>query len=161
MTDRAEPIQSDVPRPGLAPLDLAYDLLERGNLYARTRKNRFRVRSSALKIISLVMSATATIILGLQNLSFWPGLAFSLVALVTAVNTLEPFFAWRSRWVLMEETQSRFYRLRDNLTHYVAANQPDELDEAVITSMFDEYQKIWDQLGERWLQYRRYSELGQ
>ena len=61
----------------------------------------------------------------------------------------------------MEEAQSRFYRLRDNLTHYVAANQPDELDEAVITSMFDEYQKIWDQLGERWLQYRRYSELGQ
>jgi hypothetical protein len=48
----------------------------------------------------------------------------------------------------------RFYRLRDNLTHYVAANQPDKLDEAVINSMFDEYQKIWDQLGERWLQYR-------
>jgi hypothetical protein len=61
----------------------------------------------------------------------------------------------------MEETQSKFYRLRDDLTYYVAANRPDELDEAVIKSMFDEYQKTWDQLGNRWLQYRRYSELGQ
>jgi hypothetical protein len=90
MKDPAGPIQSDVPRPGLTPLDLAYDLLsriERGNRYVRTRKDQFRVRSSVLKIISLMMSVTATIILGLQNLSFWPGLAFSLVALVTAVNT--------------------------------------------------------------------------
>lgn len=164
MKNPAEPIQSDVPRPGLAPLDLAYDLIsriERGNLYARTRKNRFRTRSSAVKIGSLAMSATATIILGLQNLSFWPGLAFSLIALVTVVNTLEPFFAWRSRWVLMEETQYKFYRLRDNLAYYVAANQPDKLDEVVINSMFNEYQIIWDQLGERWLEYRRHSGMGQ
>jgi hypothetical protein len=33
----------------------------------------------------------STIILGLQKLNLWTGVAFSLVAVVTVVNTLEPF----------------------------------------------------------------------
>ena len=44
----------------------------------------------------------------LQDLDFWSGLGFSLVALVTVINAVEPFFNWRSRWVLMEEAQYRF-----------------------------------------------------
>lgn len=81
---------------------------------------------------------TSRIILGLQKLNVWTGIAFSLVAVVTAVNTLEPFFAWRSRWVLMEEAQYQFYRLRDELTYYIAANEPDQLDESRLRDMFDE-----------------------
>ena len=77
------------------------------------------------------------------------------MAIVTAVNTLEPFFAWRSRWVLMEEAQYKFYRLRDELTYYIAASKPDQLDESRIQNMFDEYQQIWDQLSNRWMEYRR------
>jgi hypothetical protein len=61
-------------------------------------------------VASLILSGASTIILGLQNLDFWTELGFSLVAIATRVNALEPFFAWRSRWVLMEETQYRFYR---------------------------------------------------
>ena len=163
MKDPAEPIQSDVPRPGLTSLELARDLLsriERGNEYARTRKKRFRSRSSAVRVGSLAISSTSTIILGLQQLNFWTGIAFSLVTVVTVVNILEPFFAWRSRWVLMEEAQYKFYRLRDDLTFYLAAHQPDQLDKATIKDMFDKYQEIWDQLSSRWLEYRRTSELG-
>jgi hypothetical protein len=52
----------------------------------------------------------------LQDLDFWTGLGFALIALATAENTFEPFFAWRSRWVLMEEAQYEFYRLRDDAT---------------------------------------------
>lgn len=162
MKGPAEPIQSDVPRPRLTSLELAQDLLsriERGNIYARTRKKRFRSRSSAVRVGSLALSSTSTIILGLQNLDFWTGIAFSLVTVVTVVNVLEPFFAWRSRWVLMEEAQYKFYRLRDNLTFYLAAHQPDQLDKAAIKDMFDEYQKIWDELSARWLEYRQTSGL--
>lgn len=104
---------------------------------------------------SLILPVTSTIILGLQQLNLWTGIAFSLVAIVTAVNTLEPFFAWRSRWVLMEEAQYKFYRLRDELTYYIAASKPDQLDESRIQNMFDEYQQIWDQLSNRWMEYRR------
>ena len=100
---------------------------------------------------------TSTIILGLQPLNPWTGVAFALVAAVTTVNALEPFFAWRDRWVLMEETQYRFYRLRDELTYYIAATKPDHLDKDKLKEAFDEYQRIWDQLGSRWIEYRRIS----
>jgi hypothetical protein len=91
-----------MPKPGLTPLELAQDLvarIEQGNAYARSRKNRFRSRSSVVRMMPLILTVTSTIILGLQQLNLWTGIAFSLVAIVTAVNTLEPFFAWPSRWV--------------------------------------------------------------
>jgi hypothetical protein len=89
-----------MPKTGLTPFELAQDLvarIEQGNAYARSRKNRFRSSSSAVRMMSLVLTVTSTIILGLQKLNVWTGIAFSLVAVVTSVNTLEPFFAWRSR----------------------------------------------------------------
>lgn len=117
MMRNTEPaIQSAVPSPGLTPLELAQDLLSRidqGNKYARSKKRQFRFSSSTVRWISLLLAVASTIILGLQNLNVWTGTAFALIAIVTTVNTLEPFFAWRSRWVLMEDTQSRFYSLRD------------------------------------------------
>ncbi len=151
-------MQSEPPRPGLGPLELAQDVLatiERANAYARRRKFRFRRRAVAIRMFALALSATSTIILGLQNLDGWTGTAFALVAVVTVVSALEPFFAWRSLWVLMEEVQYRFYRLRDELGFYVASTSPEELDVEVIRAKFGEYQRIWDLVGERWLEYRR------
>ncbi|AIG73778.1 MULTISPECIES: DUF4231 domain-containing protein [Amycolatopsis] len=152
------PIQSALPRPGLTPLELAHDLVERieqGTKYARIRKRRFRTRSVILRVLALLLSATSTIILGLQNLNPWTGTAFALVAVVTVVNVLEPFFAWRSLWVLMEEGQYKFYRLRDELTYYIASTPPEELDQAVLRERFDQYQAIWDLVGNSWLKYRQ------
>ena len=164
MKDDDPPIQSAEPDPGLAPVDLARDLLsriERGNAYARRNKKRFRERSAAVRVVSLALSGTSTIILGLQDLDFWTGLGFSLVAVATVVNALEPFFAWRSRWVLMEEAQGRFYRLRDDLTYYMAATPPAEVDPRRLDDVFERYQEIWDLLGDRWLEYRRSAGSGQ
>jgi hypothetical protein len=158
MQNPGEPIQSNVPSSGLTPPELALDILsriEQGNQYARSRKRRFRARSSAVRVVSLMLSVTSTIILGLQTLNTWTGVAFALVAVVTTVNALEPFFAWRDRWVLMEDTQYRFYRLRDELTYYISATKPDQLDERRLREVFDEYQGVWDQLGSRWMEYRR------
>ncbi|WP_370944642.1 SLATT domain-containing protein [Amycolatopsis sp. cg5] len=155
---KKQPIQSDLPKPGLTPAELAQDILsriEKGNEYARDRKGRFRRRSVLVKLLTLALSATSTIILGLQNLDGWTGTAFALVAVVTVVSALEPFFAWRSLWVLMEEVQYRFYRLRDDLSFYVATTPADELDIAVLRAKFDEYQAIWDKVGTRWIQYRQ------
>ncbi|TWJ20283.1 SLATT domain-containing protein [Micromonospora endolithica] len=159
-----EPIQSEIPQPGLAPLELALDLvgrLERANQYARARKRVFTRRATVARLAALALSVASTIILGLQDLDFWTGLGFALVAVATVVNTVEPFFAWRSRWVLMEECQYRFYRLRDDVTYYIASNRPEELDTARIRVMFDQYQSIWDDLGARWQEYRRSVSVGQ
>jgi hypothetical protein len=88
------------------------DRVSNSNSYARARKARFRLLSSTTKVLSLVLSGASTIILGLQDLNFWAGLAFSLVALTTIVEGVEPFFNWRSRWVLAEAAQHRFYPCR-------------------------------------------------
>ena len=160
---RPEPIRSDIPATGLTTLELAVDLvsrIDRGHTYARIKKRRFRASSSWLKLLTLALSAASTIILGLQNLDGWTALAFSLVAVLTVLGALEPFFAWRSRWILMEEASCRFHRLRDEVTYYVASCRPDDLDPAVVRTMFERYQTIWDELSERWLEHRRSSEQG-
>jgi hypothetical protein len=156
----SEPVPPEVPPAGLSPHELALDVLariDRANDYARSRKRRFRSSSSVVMIVSLTLSVTSTIILGLQDLDGWAGVAFALVAVVTTVNALEPFFAWRSRWVLMEETQSKLYSLRDELTYYLAATDPGQVREERLRAMFDRYQQIWDQLSNRWMEYRRAS----
>ena len=143
---------------GLAPTDLAKHVLERierDNAHARSRKRRFRWRAVSIRLLLLALSSTSTIILGLQNLNGWTGVAFALVAVTTVVGALEPFFAWRSLWVLMEEVQFRLYRLRDELSFYIASTPPEQVDPRLINEKFEEYQAVWNELGLRWLEYRR------
>ena len=147
---------TDLPS-GLKPLELAHhlrDQIERGHTYARSRKHRFRWKSVTVRLTTLVLSAASTIILGLQNLDPWTGTAFSLVAVVTVVSALEPFFAWRSLWVLMEDASHRFHRLQDDLSYYIASHPAEEIDPARVGEMFEQYQEIWDSLSSRWLKYR-------
>jgi hypothetical protein len=51
-------------------------------------EEQVRFLATVVELLSLVVSAVATVILGLQDLDFWAGLAFSLVALTT-VNNVE------------------------------------------------------------------------
>ncbi|MFJ8959359.1 SLATT domain-containing protein [Lentzea sp. NPDC102401] len=147
---------TDLPS-GLKPHELAQHLLgqiERGHAYARARKQRFRWKSVTVRLTTLVLSAVSTIILGLQNLDPWTGTAFSLVAVVTVVSALEPFFAWRSLWVLMEEASYQFHRLEDDLAYYVASTPAADVDPERVREMFERYQEIWDSLSGRWLKFR-------
>ncbi|MFJ3310734.1 DUF4231 domain-containing protein [Streptomyces sp. NPDC086549] len=143
---------------GLSPGETAVLLLEKirqGNDYARSRKWRFRRSASVIKMVTLVLSAASTIILGLQSLNTWAGLAFALMALVTLLGAVEPFFNWRSRWVLMEETQYRFQRLADDLEYLAASTPADELTHAQLGDIFTRYQTIWADLSRTWLEHRR------
>ena len=147
---------TDLPS-GLKPHELAQHLrgqIERGHAYARARKQRFRWKSVTVRLTTLVLSAVSTIILGLQNLDPWTGTAFALVAVVTVVSALEPFFAWRSLWVLMEEASYKFHRLEDDLTYYVASTPAADVDPERVREMFERYQEIWDSLSGRWLKLR-------
>ncbi|MGW0769098.1 DUF4231 domain-containing protein [Streptomyces sp. NPDC002676] len=143
---------------GLSPEEsaaLLLDKIRQGNGYARGKKQRFRRSASVTKILTLALSAASTIILGLQNLNTWAGLAFALVALGTLLGAVEPFFNWRSRWVLMEEAQHRFQRLADDLEYLVASTPVDELTYDQLGEVFDRYQTIWDDLSRTWLEHRR------
>ncbi|WP_327678719.1 DUF4231 domain-containing protein [Kitasatospora sp. NBC_00458] len=128
-----------------------------GNEYARRKKRRFRRSSTVLKVTTLSLSAASTIILGLQSLNVWAGLAFALVACVTLLGAIEPFFNWRSRWVLMEETQYRFQRLADDLEFLLDSTPADELTHDGLRPAFQEYQGVWADLSRNWLEQRRAS----
>jgi Protein of unknown function (DUF4231) len=100
--------EGQVPGSALAPREVAARLqghVADGITWARRRKAKFRRSASAIRVLSLVLAVASTIILGLQQLNFWTGLAFSFVAVGTLVSAVEPFFNWRSRWILMEEAQ--------------------------------------------------------
>ncbi|MGW5864218.1 DUF4231 domain-containing protein [Streptomyces sp. NPDC055239] len=143
---------------GLSPTETAALLLgkiRQGNGYARDRKQRFRRSASVIRMVTMALSAASTIILGLQNLNTWAGLAFALVALGTLLGAVEPFFNWRSRWVLMEETQYRFQRLADDLEYLVASTAAGDLTHDNIEAIFNRYQMIWDDLSRTWLEHRR------
>ncbi|MFE5299473.1 DUF4231 domain-containing protein [Streptomyces sp. NPDC056632] len=143
---------------GLSPREAAALLLDKirqGNGYARGKKKRFSRSAAVTKVATLVLSAASTVILGLQNLNAWAGLALACVALVTLLGAVEPFFNWRSRWVLMEEAQYRFQRLAEDLEYLVASTSADDLTFDQLNDIFDQYQAIWGDLSRTWLEHRR------
>jgi hypothetical protein len=146
------------PKSGLPPYQVATrlrdDIVE-GIAWARARKSRFRRAASLVRVVSLAMSVAATVILGLQELDFWTGLAFALIAVSTAVNAVEPFFNWRSRWVLMEETQYRLMRIRDELNYVLIRTPPQHLRFDDVDQFFARTQEVWKDTSQRWLEYRR------
>jgi hypothetical protein len=157
------PVQAPPLPVGLNPLQLAEMLNTRianAIAYTRHRRTTFRSASSALKLGTIALSAASTIILGVQDLDFWTGVGFALVALATVGAAIEPFFNWRSRWVLMEEQLHRFYRLQADLAMTVASTGEDRLTQATVEGFYHEYRDIWDSTSQRWLEYRRQSERG-
>ena len=123
--------------------------------YTRIRRRRFRRGSIAVRLLSLLLSGASTVILGLQNLTFWASLAFSLVAVTTVLSAVEPFFNWRSRWVLMEDMQARLHRLDNDLTYLVAKTGADDLAPDQLDPYFERLQGIWEETSSAWLESRQ------
>jgi len=123
--------------------------------YTRIRRRRFRRGSIAVRLLSLLLSGASTVILGLQNLTFWASLAFSLVAVTTVLSAVEPFFNWRSRWVLMEDMQARLHRLDNDLTYLVAKTGADGLAPDQLDPYFERLQGIWEETSSAWLESRQ------
>jgi hypothetical protein len=125
---------------------------------SRKKRDRFRSRASIIKIGTIVLSGTVTILLGLQIAGLedrFRMVAFVLGAIVTMLAALEPFFNFRSLWVEHEETVYRLYRLQDDLNFYLTGKQPTELSLEKLEGFNQRYGQIWVNLSERWLEYRR------
>jgi hypothetical protein len=131
------------------------DLVVAHMAWTHSRRARFRAWASTFKGASLALTASSTVILGLQDLTPWASVAFSMVALVTVLNAAEPFFNWRSRWILMEEAQYRLQRLRDELDYYLLTNEPEKMRKDDLDRFFTEGQTIWRDISRRWLEFRK------
>jgi hypothetical protein len=143
--------EGQVPGSALAPHQVAVRLqgqVSDGITWARRRKAKFRRSASGIRMVSLVLAVSSTIILGLQQLNFWTGLAFSFVAVGTLVSAVEPFFNWRSRWILMEEAQYK-------LEYYLMKTPAADVTLGDLDPFFERLQGVWTETSERWLAYRR------
>ena len=146
---------------GLTPAqraELLHQWITDAMTYSRRKRGGFRIAATTVKVATLVLSAASTIILGVQDLDFWTGVGFALVATVTVVSAAEPFFNWRSRWVLMEEQQHRFHRLEEDLTMTVARVPAGGITDAMVDGFYDSYREIWTTTSRRWLEYRKSTE---
>jgi hypothetical protein len=69
---------------------------------------------------------------------------------VTVINAVEPFFNWRSRWLLAEDAQSRFYRVEEDLEYLVATCPKETLSMEDLSALYRRHQDNWSHFSENW-----------
>jgi hypothetical protein len=149
---------SSQPATELEPAELASSLLlqvQTALNYTKDRKRRFGRNATAIRLVTLLLSASSTVILGLQDLDFWASIAFSMVALTTLTGAIEPFFNWRSRWIVMEEMQASLHRLESDLRYFLAKSKPDKIGVSDLDQFHDRLQAIWASASTAWVRSRR------
>lgn len=119
------------------------------------RKRRFRSDASRAKVATLLLTAASTVVLGVTAIPARAAIALPMVALVSVLTALEAFYNWRSRWILMEETQYRLNRLRDKMDYYLVTKPVVELKKVDLDAFFAEQQAIWSDVNKRWIEYRK------
>lgn len=131
------------------------DLVSADMDWADSRKTRFRWRATCTKVVSLTLTGASTVVLGIEAIPARASIALPMVATVAALGAAETFFNWRSRWVLMEETQYRLNRLRDEMDYYLVATPSEEFDRARLEQFFADQQAIWSDVSQRWIAFRK------
>ena len=127
-----------------------------GNVRHNRKTNR--KKASFIKLTTTFCAAAATVLLGLEVTNFviqLKDIALIFTALVTLLSALEPFFNFRALWVEHEVALWKFYRLRDKLEFYVSGYNPEKMDFDTINGFYIEYQSIWDELSQSWINYRK------
>jgi hypothetical protein len=148
---------------GLGPAEtgeLLINWCREGISYSNSRKQRFKGSASIVWLLSLCLSAASAIILGIQDLNFWSSIGFVLVSVSTLVRGFEPFFNWRSRWILAEEAQYKFYALERDIKYHLATTVPADLTISDLKPFYERYGAIWQNFSERWLESRRQGSFG-
>src|SRR5262245_22567895 len=130
------------------------DLVSADMDWADSRKIRFRRSASRVKLASLSLAALSTVVLGIDAIPAHAEIALPMVALVTVLGALETFFNWRSRWVLMEETQYRLNRPRDEMDYYLMVTPSDSVERDALDRFFAQQQVIWADVSRRWIEFR-------
>jgi hypothetical protein len=119
------------------------------------RMSRYRAASVGIRILGIALAGSATIILGVSNLPPLANVAFSFTAIITLVNSLEPFFNLRSIWVIQEEALASFRGLHEELRFHVAGAVNGEVDHESLRIIFQRYEQIWAASSSSWIGERR------
>jgi hypothetical protein len=137
------------------------DLVSADIEWIDSRKKRFKAPASRVRVAMLVLTALSTIVLGIPEIPLRASIALPLVAAVTVLTGLETFFTWRSRWLLMEETQYRMNRLRDEMDYYLVTTPVAELRLDRLDAFYAEQQDLWADVSRRWVEFRTHDRAPQ
>lgn len=132
--------------------------IDRALKHTRQQRRKNQKRASAIKLATLLFSAAATILLGLQFSRFegyFKQIAFVLGAVVTLLNALEPYFNFRALWIEHEQALADFYQIKDDLSFYLGGVKPEDIDAEVLNKFHSQYQATWQQLSKAWIGYRK------
>lgn len=147
----------------LSPLELANSVRKqfyKDRNYLRMKRRRWAIGAVSIRLIALALSASATILLGLSELSGPAAWGFALSALVTSVTALEPFFNFRSRWISADEALARWHRAEEELTLYVAMTPASALERGRVVEFDNARREEWVRFGQDWLSDRRSADAG-
>lgn len=131
------------------------DLVSSDIDWADSRKVRNRAKAFRTRIAILVLTAASTVVLGIPAIPERTSVALPMVALVTLIGGLEPYFNWRSLWVLMEETQYRLNRIRDEMDYYLVVTPEADISLYRLEAFFKAQQEIWNDVSRRWIGFRK------
>ncbi|WP_326944580.1 SLATT domain-containing protein [Amycolatopsis sp. NBC_01307] len=126
-----------------------------------SRKKRFKRPASQVRVATLALTGLSTIVLGIPEIPARASIALPLVAAVTLLAGLETFFTWRSRWLLMEETQYRMNRLRDDMDYYLVTTPAADLRRDRLDGFYAEQQDLWAEVSRRWVEFRKHDRAPQ
>ncbi len=119
------------------------------------RMIRYRGASVTVRLVGILLAGSATIILGISKLPAPANIAFSFTAVITLVNSLEPFFNLRSIWVIQEEALAAFRGLHEELRFSIAESTAGKVDEKRLRDIFERYEQVWASSSASWIGERQ------
>jgi len=123
--------------------------------YVQKSRSLWRVLATTNHLVTLALSAGATVLLGFAQLSGLASWGFVLSALVTTFAAIEPYYNWRSRWVGAEEALADWYRIEEDLTIYVASTDPQKVGRQEIMEFDKRFVLVWEKFNNHWLDGRK------
>lgn len=124
----------------------------------RTRENQSR--ATIIKLVTIVLAVTSTILLGLQVAGWekiFKDIAFISGAIITLLTAIEPFFNYRALWIEHERAEYKFRLLKDDFEFYLAGTPVNKMSEANLKTFHTRFQLVWSEVSEKWLEQRQSS----
>lgn len=103
------------------------DLVSADMEWLDSRKKRYRAPAGRIRVVTLILTAASMVVLGIPQIPDRASWVPPLVAGVALLGGLEAFYNWRSRQLLMEESQYRMNRVRDDLDYYLVTTPASDL----------------------------------
>lgn len=116
----------------------------------------YRRQAFSAYILTAVLSAITTILLGLKipELNEFVRIsALVITTVITVISAYNAFFNNKELWIANNIARNRFYKLHFEIEY--AEKAPDTISDEVVTGFKNSYQEILDDLNATWQKTRR------